>query len=61
MIRVKKIPMESTWAEFWKVVFMPDPAPRSPAGRLFITPVRFDEPNDDMHSPVTKSRSPKAR
>ena len=30
---------------------MPDPAPRSGAGRLFITPVRFDEPNDDMHSP----------
>ena len=29
MMRVKKIPMESTWAEFWKVVFIPDPAPRS--------------------------------
>ena len=43
MINVKKIPMESTWAEFWKVVFMPDPAPRSLAGRLFITPVRFDD------------------
>ena len=31
--------------------------PRAPvgAGRLFMTPVRFDEPNDDMHSPVTNS------
>ena len=55
MIKVKKMPMDSTWAEFWKVVFMPDPAPRSAAGRLFITPVRFDEPNDDMQSPVTNS------
>ena len=54
---MKKMPMESTWAEFWKVVFIPDPAPRSCAGRLFITPVRFDEPNDDMNSPVTKSNT----
>src|ERR1700683_4456620 len=61
MIRVKKIPMESTWAEFWKVVFMPDPAPRSAAGRLFITPVRFDEPKDDITRPMKKSRRPKAR
>ena len=51
MIRVKKMPMESTWAEFWKVVFMPDPAPRSEAGRLFITPVRLEAPNDAMHEP----------
>ena len=58
MIRVKKMPMESTCAEFWNVVFMPDPAPRSAAGRLFMTPVRFDEPNDDMHRPVTKSSRP---
>ena len=34
MISVKKIPMESTWAEFWKVVFIPRPgAPvASPGG-----------------------------
>ena len=58
MIRLKKIPMERTCAEFWKVVFMPDPAPRSLAGRLFITPVRFEDPNDAMHTPVAKSRMP---
>ena len=43
---VKKIPIEKTWAEFWKVVFMPDPAPRCSAGRLFITPVRLGDPNE---------------
>ena len=59
MIRVKKMPMESTWAEFWKVVFMPDPAPRSGAGRLFITPVRLEEPKADMTRPMKKSRTPK--
>jgi hypothetical protein len=41
--RVKKISTESTWAEFWKVWFMPPPAPRSAAGRLFITAARLDE------------------
>ena len=56
-MRVKKIPMERTWAEFWKVVFIPDPAPRSPGGRLFITPARLGEPNAAMVSPVTNSRT----
>ena len=41
--RVKKIPIEITWAEFWKVWFMPPPAPRASAGRLFITAARFGE------------------
>ena len=35
----KKMPMESTWAEFMKVPFMPAPAPRASGGRLFITAV----------------------
>ena len=51
MISVKKIPMDSTCAEFWKVVFIPDPAPRSAAGRLFMTPVRLEAPNVDMPGP----------
>ena len=55
------MPMESTWAEFWKVVFMPDPAPRSAAGRLFMTPVRFDEPNDDMHRPGDEEQHGRTR
>ena len=33
IISVKKIPTEITWAEFWKVWFMPPPAPRSPGGQ----------------------------
>jgi len=28
MIKVKKIPMENTCAEFWNVEFIPDPTPR---------------------------------
>ncbi len=32
---MKKIPIESTWAEFWKVWFIPPPAPRS-AGRQAV-------------------------
>ena len=38
IIRVKKIPMESTWAEFWKVVFMPEPAPRCCGGQAVHHP-----------------------
>ena len=41
----KKIPIESTWAEFWKVVSIPEPAPRCSAGRLFMTPARLGDMN----------------
>ena len=53
--------MEITWAEFWNVVFMPDPAPRCSGGRLFMTPVRLGEPNDAMVSPVRKRMTPKTQ
>ena len=52
------MPMEKTWAEFWKVVFIPEPAPRCSAGRLFMTPVRLGDPKAAMASPVRKSSSP---
>ena len=55
--QVKKIPTESTWAEFWKVWFMPPPAPRSPAGRLFITAARLGEANIPIEMPVSNSTS----
>ena len=58
MIRVKKIPIESTWAEFWKVVFIPDPAPRCWAGRLFMTPARLGAPKAAMVRPVKNNRMP---
>ena len=57
IMSVKKTPSESTWAEFWKVWFMPPPAPRSPAGRLFITAARFGEAKSPMPMPAS-SRLP---
>lgn len=58
MSTVKKIPMESTFAEFWKVVFMPDPAPRCSGGRLLMTPARFGEPKEDIASHRDSSHPP---
>ena len=55
IMSVKKIPIESTWAEFWKVWFMPPPAPRSPAGRLFITPARLGEAKRPIEIPFNAS------
>ena len=55
MISVKKIPIDSTWAEFWNVVFIPDPEPRCCGGRLFITAARFGEPKAAIISPVANS------
>ena len=57
IIRLKKIPIDSTWAEFWNVVFIPEPAPRCSRGRLFITAARLGDPNDAITSPVKNSRS----
>ena len=51
IMSVKKMPMDRTWAEFWNVVFMPEPAPRCSAGRLFMTPARLGEPNEAMNMP----------
>jgi hypothetical protein len=51
----KKIPIESTWAEFWKVEFMPEPAPRCWGGRLFITPARFGEAKAPIERPFSRS------
>ena len=54
IISVKKIPIESTWAEFWNVWFMPAPAPRWRAGRLFITPARFGAAKAPIDRPMRK-------
>ena len=54
IISVKKIPIDSTWAEFWKVWFMPPPAPRSPGGRLFITAARLGEANSPIEMPFSE-------
>jgi hypothetical protein len=59
IIRVKKIPIESTCAEFWKVWFIPPPAPRCAAGRLFITPARLGEANAPIARPISSSTAAK--
>ena len=61
IMRVKKIPMESTCPEFWKVEFMPDPTPRCWAGRLFITPARLGAANAPMARPFRSSSDPERR
>ena len=60
IISVKKMPMESTWAEFWKVEFMPAPTPRCWRGRLFMTPARLGAANAPMARPLQSSRTAKA-
>ena len=54
---MKKIPIESTCAEFWKVWFMPPPAPRCCGGRLFITAARLGEANMPIEMPISASTS----
>ena len=44
---MKKIPIDSTVAEFWKVAVIPDPAPRLSAGRLFGERVSYHRANYD--------------
>jgi hypothetical protein len=57
---VKKIPIEITCAEFWKVWFMPPPAPRSEGGRLFMTAARLGEANIPNEIPVSARTSAKS-
>ncbi len=52
MIRLKKMPMDSTMAEFWKVALIPAPTPRCAAGRLFMMPARLGEANRPMPTPL---------
>ena len=56
---MKKIPIESTCAEFWKVWFMPPPAPRSAAGRLFITAARLGEAKRPIEIPFSSRTAAK--
>ena len=58
IMSVKKMPIEITWPEFWKVEFMPDPTPRCSAGRAFMTLTRLGAAKAPMASPFMKSSSP---
>jgi hypothetical protein len=53
---VKKMPIESTSAEFWKVVAMPAPTPRRLGGKLFMMPAWLGEVNRPMPIPISTSR-----
>ena len=59
IMSVKKIPIDRTCAEFWKVWFMAPPAPRSPCGRLFITAARLGEANRPIAAPMSSRMAPK--
>ena len=58
---MKKTPIDSTWALFWNVVFIPEPTPRCCGGRLFITPARLGAAKAPMESPFSSRMSPKAQ
>ena len=60
IISVKKIPIDSTCALFWNVLFMPEPTPRCWGGRLFITPARFGAAKVPMASPFRSRIGPNA-
>ena len=51
-IRVKKTPIDSTNAEFWKVAIMPPAAPRLSAGTEFIISAQFGEKNRPEPKPL---------
>ena len=53
---VKKKPIDSTAAEFWKVVGIPPPAPRWFAGRLFMTALVLGAANRPMDSPISRQQ-----
>jgi hypothetical protein len=59
IISVKKIPIDRTWAEFWKVWFIAPPAPRSWGGRLFMTAARLGEANRPIAMPTSSRIAPK--
>ena len=61
IISVKKMPIESTCAEFWNVWFIAPPAPRSPGGRLFITAARLGEANSPIETPIRNRISAEGR
>ncbi len=54
IISEKKMPMDSTKPEFWKVAIMPEAAPRCFGGTLFITAAAFGAENRPMPAPEAK-------
>ena len=55
IISVKKIPIDSTCAEFWKVWFIAPPAPRCSGGSEFMIAARLGDANIPIEIPVSSS------
>ena len=51
-ISEKKMPIDSTNAEFWKVAIMPPAAPRLSGGTEFIISAQFGEKNRPEPKPL---------
>src|SRR6202046_4026097 len=60
-ISEKKMPMDSTEAEFMKVAIMPPAAPRASAGTEFIISARFGEANRPVPKPLIATMSPNSQ
>ena len=50
---MKKMPIDSTMAEFWNVALIPAPTPRCSGGRLFMIPARFGDANRPIPMPLS--------
>jgi len=61
IISEKKMPMDSTNPEFWKVASMPEAAPRCRAGTLLMIAAALGAENRPMPTPATKMSVPKVR
>src|SRR3984957_4272823 len=60
-ISEKKMPMDSTEAEFMKVAIMPPAAPRASAGTEFIISARFGEANRPVPKPFSAMMRPNSQ
>ena len=57
----KKMPIESTIAEFWNVAAMPEPTPRRWAGRLFMIPIWLGAEKRPIARPMSSSSAANAQ
>jgi hypothetical protein len=57
--KLKKRPMDNTMPLFWKVVRIPEAAPRSSGGTEFITAAVLGDANEPNPRPVANKRTAK--
>ena len=61
IMRLKKMPIDSTMPPFWNVARMPDACPRSSAGTEFMMAVVLGGTNTPMPTPLRKRSTAKAQ